>query len=79
MTRATDGLLDQLHGMQAEALLEELKRCLAMGEGVPPALFAQINKFLKDNGVDRAVQPGDATDLLAEELPVFDNVVHGDF
>lgn len=77
--RATDELLDALHGMQAQSLLEELQRCKASGEGVPPALFAQINKFLKDNGVDRAVIPGDPTSLLEDELPEFDNVINGDF
>lgn len=77
--RATDSLLDELHGLQARALLDEVRRCQASGEGIPPALFAQVNKFLKDNGVDRAIQPGDPTTLLAEELPEFDNVIHGDF
>lgn len=82
MSRATDDLLDQLHGMQAESLLEELRRCRAAGEGVPPALFAQINKFLKDNGIDRAItKPGDPTALLADEaddVPEFTDE-HGAF
>lgn len=73
MSRATDDLLDQLHGMQCAALMAELKRCKAEGEGIPPALFAQINKFLKDNGVDRAVKPGDPEDMLADELPDFED------
>ena len=77
--RATDDLLDELHGLQARALLAEVRRCQEAGEGIPPALFAQVNKFLKDNGVDRAIQPGDPTDILADELPEFDNVIHGDF
>lgn len=74
--RASEELLDMLHGMQAEALMAEIQRCKRLGEGIPPALFAQVNKFLKDNGVDRAITPGDSTDLLADELPEFeDNVV----
>lgn len=77
--RANEDLLNALHGLQAQSLLDELRRCTESGEGVPPALFAQINKFLKDNGVDRAVTPGDPTDLLAEEAPVFAKVVEGDF
>lgn len=77
--RATDDLLDELHGLQARSLRDEIKRHKASGEPIPPALFAQVNKFLKDNGVDRAVQPGDPTDLLADELPEFDNVINGDF
>ena len=78
-TRASEELLDELHNLQARELLAEVKRRAASEEGVPPALFAQVNKFLKDNGVDRAVTPGDPTDLLADEMPVFDNVVEGDF
>lgn len=81
MSRASEDLVDQLHGMQAEALLEEL-RAYRAGEKVdkdgnvlpvPGQLFAQINKFLKDNGVDRAVRPGDPTDLLADEMPDFED------
>ena len=78
-TRADEGLLNELHDLQARSLLAEIKRKTAEGEDIPPALFAQVNKFLKDNGIDRAVSPGDPTDLLADELPEFDNVVAGDF
>lgn len=74
-SRATDDLLDQLHGLQGEALLEEIRAYQKEGERIPPALFAQVNKFLKDNGVDRAIKPGDPTDLLADAMPEFDNVV----
>ena len=79
MGRASDTTLDSLHGLQAEALLAEVRRYKDEGKGIPPALFAQVNKFLKDNGIDRAVIPGDATDLLDEEVPIFDNVVEADF
>jgi len=79
MSRATESLLDELHDLQARTLLAEVKRLKEAGEGVPPALLAQVNKFLKDNGIDRAVIPGDPTSLLEEEAPEFDNVVEGDF
>ena len=79
MSRASETLLDELHDLQARTLLAEVKRLTASGENIPPALFAQVNKFLKDNGVDRAVTPGDPTDLLDDEAPVFDNIVQGDF
>ena len=79
MSRATDELLDELHGMQASELLAQLKKFKDAKETIPPALFAQVNKFLKDNGVDRAVTPGDSIDQLADEVPDFDNVVQGDF
>jgi len=79
MSRASETILDELHSLQAETLLGEIKRLKAEREPIPPALFAQVNKFLKDNGVDRAVTPGDSTSLLDEEVPAFDNVIHGDF
>jgi hypothetical protein len=80
MSRATEDLLDSLHGMQAENLLAQFKKYKSTEDGlIPPALFAQVNKFLKDNGVDRAVSPGDTVDQLADEVPDFDNVVQGDF
>lgn len=80
MSRATEALVDSLHGVQAEELLAQIKKHKEGKDGlIPPALFAQVNKFLKDNGVDRAVAPGDTIDQLADEVPDFDNVVHGDF
>ena len=81
MTRATDELLDQLHGSQAENLLAQIEKCKNSEDGIiPPALFAQVNKFLKDNGVDRAASPGDDIDRLADSVPDFGKVVsiHGD-
>ncbi len=79
MSRATEDQLEELHALQASSLLDEVKRLKEAKEPIPPALFAQVNKFLKDNGIDRAVTPGDPTALLDEEAPVFDNVVTGDF
>lgn len=79
MSRATDDLLDQLHALQASSLLSAIKRAANSEDGIPPALFAQVNKFLKDNGVDRPHVPGDTLDQLADEVPDFTNVVNGDF
>ncbi len=82
MSRATDSILDALHGAQADNLLSELKRYKDAGEGIPASLFTAINKFLKDNGIDRAVVPGDTSSKLEEELPEFDdsgNVIQGSF
>ena len=80
MSRATEDLLDALHGAQASELLAQFKLHKESEGGIiPPALFAQVNKFLKDNGVDRAVQPGDTIDQLADEVPDFNNVITGDF
>lgn len=78
-TRASEDILNELHDLQARQLLSEIKRRATSEEGIPPALFAQVNKFLKDNGIDRAVVPGDPTSLLDEEAPVFDNVIQADF
>lgn len=76
-TRATEDLLDELHGLQAEALRKYLKDLKDGNAEYVPAMIAQINKFLKDNGIDRAVKPGDTEDLLADELDDFekDNVL----
>lgn len=76
MSRAKDTLLDELHGTVGQALLDEIKAYRA-GEKLdregnpiplPASLAAQAIKYLKDNGVDRAVKPGDPEDLLADEL-----------
>lgn len=80
-SRATEAIMDELHGMQAENLLTTLRR-YKNGEikdedgnalPTPPALLAQVNKFLKDNGIDRPAIEGAATDLLADEMPEFDD------
>ena len=76
MSRATDDMLDALHSAQAKELLDQLKKYKQSEDGIiPPAFFAQVNKYLKDNGVDRAAQPGDDIDQLADEVPEFGNVV----
>lgn len=82
MSRATDKLLDTLHGLQAETLLSELTKAKDSEDGVPASLFTSINKFLKDNGIDRAIIPGDTSSKLEDELPEFDdngNVIQGNF
>lgn len=73
MSRATDEALDALHQETADGLRSEIKRLKEAGEGIPPSLLAAASKFLKDNGVDRPIRPGDPTDLLSEEMPDFDD------
>ena len=75
MSKATSTELDALHGLQAEALKDELRRQKEAGEGISPALLAQVNKFLKDNGIDRPQAEGNGPDLLDKEL---DGVEFGD-
>jgi len=80
MSRASDDLLDELHAATAQEMLLELRRQRAEGE-VSPSLLNAIRGFLKDNGVDRAIKPGDPTDLLTDELPTFESVhvIKGNF
>jgi len=83
MSRATEELLDALHGAQAASLLKTLRKYesgeVTDADGkpveIPASLHAQINKFLKDNGVDRALRKGDDLDELADALPEFDDDV----
>ena len=80
-SRATEDLLDQLHGMQCEQLIKYLKDLKDNKAEYTPAMFSQINKYLKDNGVDRPFKPGNPTDLLSKELDDFDtenvSLLHG--
>lgn len=58
MSRATDDLLDSLHGLVAGSLKEELAAAkIAKDEEgkrkpVPTSLILAAMKFLKDNGID---------------------------
>lgn len=88
-SRATEALLDQLHGLTAEMFIEEIKKYrngemkvvdkdgVAHTIAISPALLAQAAKFLKDNGVDRPRRPGNATDRLAGELEDFEKEFGG--
>jgi hypothetical protein len=75
--RANETIFDEIHGLQAQVLRDYLKAVKDNPELITPALIAQVNKFLKDNGIDRPVKPGDAEDLLSDELDEFeqDNVL----
>jgi len=82
MARATSDAVDALHALQAATLFAEVKRYTdhVDAEGkpdpqpVPPALLAQINKFLKDNGVDSPIRAGALKDSLAGKLPDLSDV-----
>lgn len=83
--RASEDALDELHAATAEAIADQIRKYKngeildprsGLPEPVPAALLSAAIKFLKDNGVDRAIKAGDPTDLLKDELPQFaDNVV----
>ena len=80
--RATADTVDTLHALQAATLMSEVKRYTervdADGkpapEPVPPALLAQINKFLKYNGVASPVRATALKDNLADRLPNLEDV-----
>lgn len=80
--RATDDQLDALHKLQAITLMEEVNRYRnhVDEEGkpdpqpVPPALLAQVTKFLKDNGIDSPVRARKLHDDLQGSLPDLDDV-----
>lgn len=71
MSRATDIQLDQLHGLLIDAFFEEFERYKANGEHIPPQLYAQAIKFLKDNGIDTPALAQDGFDRLASVIPDF--------
>ena len=52
MAKASQEILEQLHGLQAQAMIEELQRARTSGEGIQASLFAAISRVLKDNNID---------------------------
>lgn len=81
--RATDDMVDMLHGLQCAALIAEIKRYTEhrdpeTGElspqSIPPALFAQVSKFLKDNGIDSPARAQGVRDHLNDRLPNLEDV-----
>ena len=74
--RASESLMDELHGLTAEAYLAEIRRLKAAGEGIPPALLTAAAKFLKDNGVDRPIRVADKSDPLAAILPEISEIMN---
>lgn len=77
MTRASDALLDAIHGLVADGLRQEIERAMKAkdenGNPVPinPQLLDKAMKFLKDNGVD-APASSPKVDSLALQLADLD-------
>ena len=75
--RATVDQVEELHALQAATLVAEVKRYTDAVDDkgkpaplpVPPALLAQINKFLKANGVDSPARGTQLKDTLKDRLP----------
>lgn len=83
--RATEADLDALHLLVAEQFTSEIRAYkngdMRDNEGnriaIPASLLAQAAKFLKDNGVDRAIRAGDPLDILNDELPTKEDERYG--
>lgn len=80
--RASADLLDELHALQAATLIAEVRsyREHVDEDGnpaplpVPPALLAQVTKFLKDNGIDSPSRGTALRDNLRGHLPDLEDV-----
>ena len=81
--RASADRVDELHALQAATLMAQVKlytehRNPETGEHeplpVPPALLAQVNKFLKDNGIDSPARAQKLHDDLGRRLPDLEDV-----
>jgi hypothetical protein len=86
MGRATDALMDQLHGEVTTALIDEIKtrddevvlgiskdgKPITGRKGISPAMVAAAIKMLKDNGVDAPARLSPKVDALAAELADLD-------
>lgn len=68
MARASEDLLDALHGLVAGTLKDQIEGYVARGEPVPPQLLAQAIKFLKENGIDADPAPGSPLGALSDSL-----------
>lgn len=82
--RASTDTMDMLHALQASTLMSEVKRYTEHRDEqgkldplpVPPALLAQINKFLKDNGIDQPARAKKVRDEVGQALPDLEEVDH---
>lgn len=75
MTASTDTLC-QLHEQLSASLKKALRYYESTGEPPPPSLIKEVREFLKDNGIDAALEPGaDATELLRDAVPFIPELV----
>ena len=73
MSRASEALFDELHGLLTQSMIDDLKRYRASGEPIPPAFYAQCIKLLKDNGIDSPARVRKLLDVLNDEIPDFED------
>jgi len=64
MSRASDQLLDALHGLLAQEFIDKIKAGTATAADLSAA-----RQFLKDNGVNAVPAPGSPVNNLMETLP----------
>lgn len=82
MSRATDTIFDQLHGLLADTLIDQIKVYTEAKDeagkpapqAIPPALLGQVIKFLKDNGIDSPARGKKVDEALPAGLPSFADV-----
>lgn len=65
--KATEELLNQLHGTLAEHLRDQIRLAQAGGEPLPASLVKEIREFLKDNGIESLPSSGNPVGRLLEE------------
>lgn len=70
--RATDILLDELHGLLSDSMVAKLREHKKAGTAPDASFMAQVIKFLKDNGIDAPFTAGGRIDNLRKEMPTFD-------
>lgn len=70
MSRATEDLLGQLHGLIAEGFIEKFKS----GEATSADYNAAI-KFLKDNGINCVGRADESMNQLIDQLDTFDDTM----
>lgn len=69
MSRATEEIMDKLHGAVADDLIKQIE---ADGDTPATVLNAAI-KFLKDNGIETPPGLNSRVTSLAKSLPEFDD------
>lgn len=67
--KATEDLLNALHGTLATAMAADLKRYIDLGEPVPPQLLNAVTKFLKDNGIEAKISEESPLGKYIPDLP----------
>ncbi|RWM84302.1 hypothetical protein [Mesorhizobium sp.] len=68
MSAASKDLMDALHGIVAQELINRIKSGEASAADISNAI-----KFLKDNGIEAVLGKNPGVTSLAQQFPVFDD------